>query len=115
MKEKNDYLDKIIDKSKSFEDQIKSFKKREDLKSYWSYKDYGHKELKSKYFKIKLGDMSNDINKKLFKQLFGHTLLKLANKLINTTDKKEDQIIVKNINANKKKLTNKKKQRLMIG
>ena len=59
--------------------------------------------------------MSNDINKKLFKQLFGHTLLKLANKLINTTDKKEDQIIVKNINANKKKLTNKKKQRLMIG
>ena len=32
IKEKNDYLDKIIDKSKSFEDQIKSLKKREDLK-----------------------------------------------------------------------------------
>ena len=28
MKEKNDYLDKIIDKSKSFEDQIKSLKKK---------------------------------------------------------------------------------------
>ena len=27
IKEKNDYLDKIIDKSKSFEDQIKSIKK----------------------------------------------------------------------------------------
>ena len=27
IKEKNDYLDKIIDKSKSFEDQIKSLKK----------------------------------------------------------------------------------------
>ena len=27
MKEKNDFLDKIIDKSKSFEDQIKSLKK----------------------------------------------------------------------------------------
>ena len=28
MKEENDYLDKIIDKSKSFEDQIKSLKKK---------------------------------------------------------------------------------------
>ena len=27
MKEKNDFLDKIIDKSKSFEDKIKSLKK----------------------------------------------------------------------------------------
>ena len=47
--------------------------------------------------------MSNEIDKKLFKQIFGHTLIKLADKLINTTDKKENQIIVKNINANKKK------------
>ena len=35
IKEKNDYLDKIIDKSKSFEEQIKLFKKREDLKKYY--------------------------------------------------------------------------------
>ena len=101
-KEKNDYLDKIIDKWKSFEDQIKSLKKREDLKRYWTYKENDDKELKSKYLKIKPGDMSNDINKKLFKQIFGHTLIKLANKLINTTVKKENQMIVKNINANKK-------------
>ena len=47
--------------------------------------------------------MSNEIDKKLFEQIFGHTLIKLADKLINTTDKKENQIIVKNINANKKK------------
>ena len=47
--------------------------------------------------------MSNDIDEKLFEQIFGHTLIKLADKLINTTDKKENQIIVKNINANKKK------------
>ena len=101
-KEKNDYLDKIIDKWKLFEDQIKSLKKREDLKRYWTYKENDDKELKSKYLKIKLGDMSNDINKNLFKQIFGHTLIKLANKLINTTVKKENQMIVKNINANKK-------------
>ena len=54
--------------------------------------------------------MSNIIDEKLFKKMFGHTLIKLADKLINTTDKKENQIIVKNINANKKNLMNKKKK-----
>ena len=48
--------------------------------------------------------MSNDIDKKLFEQIFGHTLIKLADQLINTTNKKENQIIVKNINKNKEKL-----------
>ena len=65
---------------------------------------FGDKELKSKYFKIELADMSNKIDKKLFKQIFGHTLETLANKLINTTNKEENQIIVKNINKNKEKL-----------
>ena len=41
--------------------------------------------------------MSNEIDKKLFEQIFGHTLIKLADKLINTTNKEENQIIVKNI------------------
>ena len=45
--------------------------------------------------------MSNIIDKKLFEQIFGHALIKLADKLINTTNKKENQIIVKNINKNK--------------
>ena len=65
---------------------------------------FGDKELKSKYFKIELADMSNEIDKKLFEQIFGHTLIKLADKLINTTNKEENQIIVKNINKNKEKL-----------
>ena len=47
--------------------------------------------------------MSNEIDKKLFEQIFGHTLIKLADKLINTTNKEENQIIVKNI-ENKDKL-----------
>ena len=60
--------------------------------------------------------MSNGIYEKKFKQIFGHTLIKLVNKLINKADKKENQIIVKNINTNKKNLTNKKKTTcLMIG
>ena len=99
-----DFFDKIIDKSKSFEDQIKSLKKRKDLKRYWPYDNYDDKELKFKYFKIELADMSNEIDKKLFEQIFGHTLIKLADKLINTTNKEENQIIVKNINKNKNKI-----------
>ena len=66
IKNLNDLLDKIIDKSKSFEDQIELLKK-EDLKGYWPYDDYDDKELKSKYFEIQLADMSNEIDEKLFK------------------------------------------------
>ena len=66
----------------------KIIKKREDLKGYWPYKDFGDKEIKSKNYKIELADMSNEIDEKLFKQIFGHTLIKLADKLINTTKKK---------------------------
>ena len=97
-------MDKIIDKSKFFEEQGKLFKKREDIKEYWPYKDYDDKDLKSKYFKIELADMSNEIDEKSFEQIFGHTFIKLADKLINTINKKENQIIVKNINKNNNKL-----------
>ena len=109
IKKLNGYIDKIIDKSKSFEDQIKSLKK--DLKKYVPHKDYDDKELKYKYFKIKLADMSNEIViwKKLFGKIFGHALIKLVDKLISTTNKEDSQIIVKNINVNKKNLQERKK------
>ena len=48
--------------------------------------------------------MSNIIDKKLFKQIFGHKLIKLADKLINTTNKEKNQTIVKNIEKSKDKL-----------
>ena len=97
IKELNDHLDEIINKSKSFEDQIKSIKKVENLEEYYFINDFGDKELKFKIFKLKLAHLSNEIDEKLFEQIFGHTLIKLADKLINTTNKKENQIIVKNI------------------
>ena len=103
IKGKNDILDEIIDKLKSFEEQIKSLKKLEGLKGYWPYNDFGDKELKFKYFKIELADMSNEIEEKLFKKIFGHTFETLANKLINTKSKEENQIIVKNVNKSKEK------------
>ena len=48
--------------------------------------------------------MSNEIDEKLFEQIFGHTIETLANQLINTTNKEGNQIIVKNIDKNKDNL-----------
>ena len=50
-----------------------------------------------------------DIDEKIFEQIFGHTLIELADKLINTTNKEENQIIVKNINKNKDKIYEQKR------
>ena len=47
--------------------------------------------------------MSNEISEKLFEQIFGHTLIKLVDKLINTK-KKKNQIIVKNFEKSKDNL-----------
>ena len=93
IKELNDCLDEIIDKSKSFEDQIKSIKKVENLNEFYFINGYGDKE----FFKTLY-------HHKLFKHIFGHAFETLANKLINTTNKEENQIIVNNIEKNKDKL-----------
>ena len=50
----NDVLDKIIDKSKSFEDQVKSTKKVENLGEYYFINNYDDKELEFKIFKLRL-------------------------------------------------------------
>ena len=56
-----------------------------------------NKELKFKIFKLKLAHWPNEIDEDLFKQIFDHKFEVLANKLINTTNKEENQIIMKNI------------------
>ena len=111
IKRLNDDFDKIIDKSKSFEEEIKSLKKLENLNEYHDMHDYDNKELKLKIFKLQIARLSNIINEKLFEQIFGHTLIKLADKLINTTNKEENQIIVKNIEKNKDKIFKEEKIR----
>ena len=104
IKQLNDSLDKMIDKSKSFEEQIKLFKKVKNLNEYWHCSGYGDKELKFKIFKLNLANCSNFIDEELFAEIFGYTLVTLANKLINTTNKEENQIIVNDIKKNKDKL-----------
>ena len=53
--------------------------------------------------------MSNEIDEDLFEQIFDHKSKILTDKLINTTNKEENQIIVKNIEKNKNKLFEKDK------
>ena len=67
IKQLNDYLHKIIDESKSFEDQIKSIRKVENLNEYYFINAYGDNELEFKIFKLKLAYLSNIIDKKIFK------------------------------------------------
>ena len=103
-KELNDHLDEIIDKSKSFEDQIKSIRKVKNLDDSYYVNNFGDKELKFKIFKLKLAHLSNEIDEDLFEQIFDHKFETLANKLINATNKEENQIIVNNISKNKEKI-----------
>ena len=65
IKRLNDDFDKIIDKSKSFEDQKKSIIKVKNLDEYYDMHDYDNKELKSKIFKLQIAHLSNIINEKL--------------------------------------------------
>ena len=58
--------------------------------------------------------MSNEIDKNFFEQIFAHTLIRLADKLINATNKEENQIIVQNINKNKDKIYEQKKDDWVI-
>ena len=97
IKKLNDHLDKIIDKWKSSEDQLKSIKKVENLDEYYFFNDFGDEELQFKFFKLKLAHLSNIIEKKLFRQIFDHKFETLANKLINATNKEKNRIFVKTL------------------
>ena len=52
IKKINDHLDKIIDKSKSFEDQIKSIKKVENLGDYYRVNGFDDKKLHTCQIKL---------------------------------------------------------------
>ena len=79
-------------------------RKVKNLDYYYYVSNFGDKDLKSKIFKLKLVHLSNEIDEDLFEQIFDHKFETLASKLINTANKKENQIIVKNIEKNKDKL-----------
>ena len=95
----------IIDKTKSFEDQIEILKKMDDLSQYWdlNYCDE-NKRLNFKIFKLKFAYIWNDVDEELFEKIFGHTYVALADKLLNTTSKEENQIFINDIKKNRDKI-----------
>ena len=85
----------------------------DDLRQYRdiSYCD-NNKSLNFKIFKLKFAYISNDVDEQLFKEIFGHAYVALADKLLNTTSKKENQIFINDIKKTEIKF--KKKMILVI-
>ena len=102
IKQLNHYF-KAIDKTKSFEEQTEIVKAKDFLGEYW-HEEYYHDDIEPnlKIFKAKAANLDTD--KDLFKIIFGQTSAALADKLINTTSKEENQIIINDIKTNKDKI-----------
>ena len=62
------------------------------------------KELNLKIFKLKYAHLSNDLDEKLLEEIFGYTFVTLANKLINTISKEENQMLINDIEKNRDKI-----------
>ena len=77
----------------------------DDLSQYWNmnYCD-DNKKLNFKIFKLKFAHIFNDVDDNLFKEIFGFTSVKLADKLLNTTSKEENQIFINDIKKNRDKI-----------
>ena len=95
---------KMIDK-KSFKDQIDVSKKIEWLNDYWYIEYYeDNKETNLRLFKLKFAHIFNDVDDNLFKEIFGFTSVKLADKLINTTRREENQMLINDVKTNRDKI-----------
>ena len=96
---------KKIDETKSFEDQIDILKEIPWLNDYWYIEYYeDNKETNLRLFKLKFAHIFNDVDDNLFKEIFGFTSVKLADKLINTTSKEENQMLIDHIEIKRDKI-----------
>ena len=80
----------------------------DNLDQYWdmNYCD-DNKRLNFKIFKLKSAHISNEVDEQLFENIFGYTYVAIADKLLNTTSKKENQIFINDIKKTEIKFTNK--------
>ena len=96
---------KKIDETKSFEDQIDILKEIPWLNDYWYIEYYeDNKETNLRLFKLKLAHILNDVDDNLFKEIFGFTSVELADKLINTTSKEDNQMLIDHIEIKRDKI-----------
>ena len=96
---------KKIDETKSFKDQLDILKKIPWLNRYWDmcyHED--NKERNLRLFKLKIAHTFNDADDNLFKEIFGLTSIKLADKLINLTSKEENQMFINDVEINRDKI-----------
>ena len=93
---------KKIDETISFKNEIDILKEIPWLNDYWYIEYYeDNKETNLRLFKF--AHVFNDVDDNLFKEIFGFTSVKLADKLINTTSKEENQMLVHDIKINRNK------------
>ena len=59
-----------------------------------------NKETNLRLFKLKFAHIFNVVDDNLFTEAFGLTSVKLADKLINTANKEENQMIINDIEKN---------------
>ena len=89
---------KKIDETKSFEDQIDILKKLPYLNDYCFMNYYeDNKETNLRLFKLKIAHVFNDVDDNLFKEIFFLTSVKLVDKVISTTSKEENQMLINDI------------------
>ena len=63
-----------------------------------------NKKANLRLFKLKLAHTFNDVDDNLFTEIYGHTSVKLADKLINITSKEENQMFINDIEINSDKI-----------
>ena len=67
------------------------------------YYEY-NKETNLRLFKLKFAHTFNYVDDNLFKEIFDHTSVKLADKPINITSKEENQMFINDIEINRDKI-----------
>ena len=106
---------KKIDETKSFKDQIDILKEIPWLNDYWYIEYYeDNKETNLRLFKLKLAHIFNDVDDNLFKEIFGLSSVKLVSKLINTTSKEHNQVLIDLIETSKDKVFEQDEYRFVI-
>ena len=97
---------KTIDHKKSLEEQLKLLKEKEEFFGEYWYVEYyhGNKELNYKIFKAKAAYLLSELDEQLFEKIFGRKFATLVDKLINTTSKEENQMLINDIKKNKDKI-----------
>ena len=63
-----------------------------------------NKERNLRIFKVKFAHIFNDVDDNLFKEIFGFKSVELADKLINTTSKEDNQMLIDHIEIKRDKI-----------